>query len=488
MKFFKNFYLRGSKLYIREFDNGIENEIMVDVRPSIFLPGHGDKKDIFGNALREIKFNTVKEAREFADSIYGQTVWGFDRWAYPVIHSRYDGQYDPEKIRVVSLDIENNVDNLDGFPNVETADCPINAVTISFKGRLFCFTTVDYTKQPPEDSKVMVLKTEAEMLRQFMKFYTMIKPDVITGWNINGYDMPMLYNRIKYILGETAANELSPFGYVQLRKVVNDKGQDTYDVTVAGVSVLDYLELYKKFRLITRESYKLDFIAQIELNDSKVEYDVPFKDFYRLYPNVFVDYNIHDVRLIDKLEKKLGMLRLVFDIAYTAKCNYQDCLKNTRVWDVIIANHLWDQGIVVPYNKSGDGHGDAYEGAFVKDPIRGYYEWLVSFDATSLYPSNMIQYNISPETMLPPELWANIRPEDIINKTDAYHEAKRIADKYDATLCGNGVMFSRKKQGFIPVLADMMFNKRKEAKGIMLGHKKNYEAAIAELERRGLTL
>lgn len=488
MKFFKSFYLRGSNLYIREYDNGLENEIRVDVKPSLFMHGHGDKKDIYGNSLKEIKFDSVKAAREFAESIYGKPVCGFDRWAYPVIHARYDGQYDPEKIRVASLDIENNVDELEGFPDVEQANCPINAITISFKGRLFCFTTVDYTGTPPDDSKVMVLKTEAEMLRQFLKMYTMIKPDVITGWNINGYDIPMLYNRIKLVLGQADADTLSPFGYVQLRKTVNDKGQVTFEPTIAGVGVLDYLELYKKFRLITRESYKLDFIAQVELNDTKVEYDVPFKDFYRLHPNEFINYNIHDVRLIDKLEAKLAMIRLVFDIAYTAKCNYQDCMKNTRVWDVIIANYLWDQGVVVPFNKSGDGSGDAYEGAFVKDPLRGYYEWLMSFDATSLYPSNMIQYNISPETMLPPEVWANIRPEDIINKTDKYYEAKAVADRLDATLCGNGVMFTRKKVGFIPVLAEMMFDKRKEAKGIMLGHKKNYEAAVAELERRGLTL
>ncbi len=488
MRFFKNFWLRGSKLYIREHDNGIEHEITVDVKPSIFLHGPGEKKDIYGNSLREIKFDTVRQARDFADSIHGKPVCGFDRWAYPVIHSRYGNEYDPSKIRVASFDIENNVDDLNGFPDVEAANCPINAITISFNGRLFCFTTVAYTGTPPEDSKVMVLASEAQMLKQFLKYYTMLKPDVITGWNINGYDIPMLYNRIKRVLGEEDAKSLSPFGEIRITKKVNEKGQDIFEILIAGVSCLDYLELYKKFRLITRESYKLDYIAQVELKDSKVEYDVSFKDFYKLYPNQFIEYNIHDVRLIDKLEAKLGMIRLVFDIAYIAKCNYQDCLKNTRVWDVIIANYLWDKGVVVPYNKTGDGTGGQYEGAFVKDPLRGFYEWLMSFDATSLYPSNMIQYNISPETMMPRELWVDMRPEDIINKTDKYFQAKEIADKYDATLCGNGVMFTRKKEGFIPVLAEMMFDKRKEAKGIMLGHKKNYEAAVAEIERRGLTL
>lgn len=487
MKFFKNFYLRGKKLYIREHDNGLDKEICVDVAPSLFVHGHGNKTDIYGKSLKEIKFDSPKAARDFADSMYGTPVCGFDRWAYPVIHSMYGHEYDPTKIRIGAIDIENNIDELDGFPDVELANCPTNAITISFRGRLFCFTTINYTGTPPDDSKVMVLQTEAEMWKQFLKFYTMLKLDIIMGWNCNSYDLPMIYNRIERILGKPSADSLSPFGFVNFRATVNDKGQKTFEPNIAGVAVLDYLELYKKFRLITRESYALGFIAKIELGDSKVEYDVPFKDFYKLYPNVFIEYNIHDVRLIDKLEEKLGMIRLVLDIAYIAKCNYQDCLKNTRVWDVIIANYLRDKDIIVPFTRAGDGTGEAYEGAFVKDPIRGFYEWLMSFDATSLYPSNIIQYNISPETALPREIWADLRPEDIINKTDKYFVAKKIADKYDATLCGNGTMFTRQKVGFIPVLAEMMFDKRKEAKNIMLGHKKNYEDAIRELDRRGLT-
>jgi DNA polymerase elongation subunit (family B) len=484
MKFYKNFFLKGSTLFVREHDNGQDFEREFDVKPKLYLESSdGKHSDIFGNTLKEISFDSPQDARKFAGSVTNKIVCGFDRFAYTEINSMYGNEYDATKIKIIAIDIENNIDDIKGFPDVENANCPINAITLSFRGTLFTFTTIDTTNDEP-DVRFTKCRTEKEMLLRFMQIYCMIKADIITGWNSNGYDIPFLIKRIEIVCGKDVMKKLSPFGIVKTKKVIDETGRSSFENEIAGVSLLDYLEIYKKFRLITRESYKLDFIAKIELNDSKVEYDCSFREFYGRYPMEFIRYNAHDVRLIDKLEKKLSMIQLVIDIAYVAKCNYIDVMKNSRVWDIIIANYLADKGVQVPFKKSGDGSGETYEGAFVQDPIRGYYDWIISEDATALYPSMIIQYNISPETMMPKETWATIRPMDIVNKTDLYYQAKSVADKYNATLCGNGVMFKTDQVGFVPTLAEMMFDKRKEAKDIMLDWQKKLEKINKELETR----
>jgi DNA polymerase elongation subunit (family B) len=180
------------------------------------------------------------------------------------------------------------------------------------------------------------------------------------------------------------------------------------------------------------------------------------------------------------------MIELAMSIAYVSKTNYQDCLENVRVWDVLIANYLIDQNIVVPYRRNSSGADESYEGAYVKEPIRGYYEWAISFDFESLYPRLIQTYNISPETMITKDAWIKLRPTDIVQKTDLYKSAKKNADRLDATLCGNGGLFRRDKVGFIPVLAEMMFNKRKDAKKPMLAYKSQLELIEAEINKRGL--
>lgn len=484
MKFFKNFFLVGKTLYVREHDNGTDFEREFEVNPKLYIESlAGTTTDIHGRTLKEVQFDSPKDARKFAQTITNKVVCGFDRFAYVEVNKMYSNDYDIKKIKIVSIDIENNIDDISGFPNVETANCPINAISISFKGTLFQFTTVDGENSDP-DVRLTKCKTEKELLTRFMKIYCMIMPDIITGWNTNGYDIPFLITRIHDVCGKDVMKKLSPFGIVKTKKVVDENGRDSFENEIAGIALLDYLDLYKKFRLITRESYKLDFIAKVELKDKKVEYEGSFRDLYRNHPSLFLSYNAHDTRLIDRLEKKLAMIQLVIDIAYIAKCNYEDVLKNSRVWDIIIANYLSNKNVQVPYSKSGDGSGDAYEGAFVKDPLRGCYKWGASFDATSLYPSVIIGWNISPETVVPKELWPTIRPMDIVDRNETYTNAKIVADRFDATLCGNGAMFKTDKDGFIPTLAEMMFDKRKEAKNIMLDWQNKLEAINLEINNR----
>ena len=170
-----------------------------------------------------------------------------------------------------------------------------------------------------------------------------------------------------------------------------------------GVTILDYYDLYQKFTYVNQESYKLDHIASVELGEKKVEYEYDhFKDFYTNDFQLFVEYNHQDVKLVQKLEKKLGLMELALALAYTAKVNLGDVFSQVRTWDQIIYHHLRAKDIVIPRKKNGGKKDGQIIGAYVKEPITGRHDWVVSFDLNSLYPHLIMQYNISPDTKVMP--------------------------------------------------------------------------------------
>lgn len=480
MKFFKSFASYGSTAYIVEHDNGKDFFREVPIEPTLYAPAHGDYKTIHGQVLKPVKFQDTKSARDFAKSM-GDNCYGFDRFVYALVNDLYGNDYDSNKVKGVYIDIENAVK--DKFPDMETADTPINCITMYFNGTYFNYTTLDTGDLVVDGARIVRFPSEVEMLAKFVQHWSMIRPDWVSGWNSRGFDMPYLARRIERVLGKEEMKRLSPFGIVRFNTEEDDKGRIQHSVDIMGVQNLDMMVLYKKFRLITRETYKLDFIAEVELNDKKIEIPGSFYEQYTKHPAKFVEYNIHDVRLVKKLNDKLNFIDMVMSVAYIAKVNYEDTLSNVLVWDVMIHNYLLERNICVPFSKPSGG-GGSYEGAFVKDPIRGFYEWLVSFDLESLYPSIIIQNNISPETVLPRETWPALRPLDIVDRNDTYKSAKVVADKYDATISGNGVLCSGKDSGFVPILAEDIFNRRKAAKKKKLEFKKQVEAIEAEILRR----
>lgn len=295
------------------------------------------------------------------------------------------------------------------------------------------------------------------------------------GWNISGFDLPYIVNRIELVLGEDFVKMLSPWKIVTKKAAKGKFGKDTIKIEIAGINIFDYLDLYKKFSSNEAESYKLDYIANLELGDSKVEYDCSFKDFYTNHWQTFVEYNIHDVRLVRQLEKKLGFISLGCTLAYKAKILPFDIFTTVRIWDVIISNALVSRNIMVPTFLSGGGDAGSYGGGYVKDPLVGYYEWLISVDATSLYPSIERTLNISMETILSPAIFITLTPDDVVFETEKYKKAKELAHSLNACLAANGAMFKKDKQGIIPELNELYFNQRKKEKE--LG--KKYEKAAA---------
>ena len=322
-----------------------------------------------------------------------------------------------------------------------------------------------------DDVQYINCSTETHLIETFTKFWVEYNPDIITGWNVKFFDMPYLMNRFKHLMGEEWILQFSPWGVVENRSAkITAKGynreESFYDIL--GVDVLDYLDLYRKHTFVRRESYKLDHIGEVELGQNKLEnpYDT-FKEFYQNDYQRFVEYNIQDVELVDKLEDKMQLIALHLTMAYEAKVNYQDVFGQVRIWDCIIYNHLRSKNIVPPAiqeSKTSDG----YEGAYVKDPVVGFHDWICSFDLNSLYPHLIMQYNISPETMV------GFEPNRV-NVENMLNEKSDLSDLDGRTITPNGAQFRTDKRGFLPELMDTLYKERVIYKKRMLEAQKMYQ-------------
>jgi len=304
---------------------------------------------------------------------------------------------------------------------------------------------------------------------EFMKFWMKNYPDVITGWNTKFFDLPYLMNRIKMIAGDKVINKMSPWHLVR-REEITVMGRPQTVYTLYGTVMLDYFDLYKWFIPTKQESYKLDYIGQVELGEGKDDspYDT-FKDWYTNDFQSFVDYNIQDVEIVDKLEDKLGLIELALTIAYESKVNYDDIFSQVRVWDTLIANHLMSKKICVPPREDHVKE-SKYEGAYVKEPLEGMHKWVVSFDINSLYPHIIVQYNISPEKIL------GVKSQGISVNNLLYGKAKLGYLKTEgACIAPNGATFKNDNQGFLPEMIETMYKERVIYKKRMLKAKKEYQ-------------
>jgi DNA polymerase elongation subunit (family B) len=377
--------------------------------PTLFVPSKNKTKykTLEGDYVETIKPGTVRECRDFIkryDGVENFKIYGNTGYIYQYISEKYpedEIKFDTTKIKISTIDIEVKSEN--GFPDVESASQEVLLISVQ-----------DYTtkkirtwgqgpfnnKQPNVDYKSF--RTEYELLTAFINWW-MIEgntPEVVTGWNSELYDMPYLVRRIDRILGEKLMKRLSPWGLVTEREIyIAGRKHISYDV--GGITQLDYLNLYKKFTYKAQESYRLDYIAEVELGQKKLdhsEFDT-FKDFYTEGWQKFVEYNIVDVELVDRLEDKMKLIELAITMAYDAKANYGDISSQVRMWDTIIYNYLKKKDIVIPPKEKSEKD-SKYAGAYVKEPVPGKYDWVVNFDLNSLYPHLIMQYSISPETLV----------------------------------------------------------------------------------------
>ena len=477
MKFYTNVQLRGSKILHRGYEDGKRFSYEEPCRPYLFvgpvrqetgyttLEGRNVLKKDFDNPNWAQKY--IQENRD----IRGKETYGLPMFAYTYINDNYKGdlEYDSSIIRTVYIDIEVAAD--EGFPDITKADKEITAITLQFNDQIVAIGGQPYT--PKQDNvKYIQCENEAMLLMKFLDCWRAIDPDIVSGWNVEFFDIPYIVNRITNVIGSDFAKKLSPFGQLRERNVVI-AGRPNQVFDPLGVSILDYMQLYRKFTFVMQESYRLDHIAHVELGERKLDYsehDSLF-DLYKHDWEKFIDYNILDTELVKRLDDKLKLIDQVFAIAYDAKVNYQDTFTSVRMWDLIIHNYLLDKKIVVPqFNKVEKER--AAEGAYVKDPQVGMHNWVVSFDLNSLYPHLIMQYNISPETY---EGKVGYAPsiDEILD--GAWNKVRDKFTEDNCTVSANGDKYTRDFEGFLPKLMRKMYDDRLVWKKRMIKYQKEYE-------------
>ena len=343
----------------------------------------------------------------------------------------------------------------------------------------------DYVKHR-DDVHYAHCRDESDLLRRFIDFWCRFHPDVVTGWNIEFFDIPYLINRITKLFGDDEAKKLSPWNKLRPYKTVKFN-RELNSYSIDGVAVLDYIELYRKFTYSQQESYRLDHIAHIEVGEKKVDYS-QFESLHQLYKHdyqKFIEYNIKDVELVEKLEDKMKLLELALTLAYDNKVNYEDVFTQVRMWDAIVYNYLKKKNIVIPQMKRGEKK-SAYEGAYVKDPILGMHQWVASFDLNSLYPHLIMQYNISMETLLEPAKYTDEMKQFIATKKinvdtllSQQIDTRELKD-FNVGITPNGQMFSNKEQGVMPEIMDTMYKDRTRYKKLAIEAKKKIETVLED--------
>jgi DNA polymerase elongation subunit (family B) len=457
----------------------------IDYEPSLYIPSKKVTQytTLDGNYLDKKRFDGIYEAREYVkqfDGVSGGTkIYGQTRFEYAFIADQHEEMvdWDMDKILVGIVDIEVGSEN--GFPDPYQANEPITAIAITYlNGVTYVFGCGDYEVQG--DEHYVKCKDEWTLCKKFLQHWSNNCPDVITGWNTKFFDIPYLYNRFNKILGEDETRKLSPWNNIYERKTVIN-GREMIEYKISGVSSLDYIELYKWYAPggKSQESYRLDNIAQVELGEGKISYD-EFDNLYQLYRldyQKFIEYNIKDVELILKLEDKLKLLELAYTLAYDTKTNYEDVFAQTRMWDALTYNRLLEDNIIVP-PKQHKEKTSAFEGAYVKEVQVGAHDWVASFDLNSLYPHLMMQYNISPETLIEPEDYTDEMRKVLSDGIDVNRLLNKSVNtsKLDGvTLTPNGQFFRIDIQGFLPKMMEEMYEDRKKFKKLMLQAKQEYE-------------
>ena len=473
MDFYTNVCRTRDKILVKGYQGKKQVKMAVSYRPNHYIPskkGDTPYRALDGRHLEVVNLNSMGGARKFRErysGVEGFEIHGYDRYIYTYIADKFQGdiEYNPKLIKVASLDIECECE--DGFPEPMIAGEKVNAISIKPFGKETVVFGIGPWEHNRSDVIYMECTNEANLLMKFIKYWRTESFDIITGWNVNSFDITYLCNRIDRILGEDEHKKLSPWNQSDVREFTSQGYQKQQVYNLYGVNVLDYLELYRKHTFVNQESYRLDHIANVELGKSKLDYSEygSLHTLYRQNYAKFLEYNVQDAVLVEELEEKLGLIELVQAMSYNAKCNYNDTFGMVKYWETIIYNFLKEQGIQTPPQKlkTGNDKMKPIIGAYVKEPLVGGHNWVVSFDLNSLYPHIIMQYNISPEKMVK-EYKEDVSIERLLNKECDLSYLKQ----QNNAVCPNGAKFKRDRQGFLPELMEKFYDERKAWKKQMI--------------------
>lgn len=482
-EFYTHSSVKQGKVFYRgyEIKDGVKKRVhgKVSFKPTLYIESNEktEFQSIYGKPLRERKLESISAAREFVkqyDSVYKIHGYAPSRWGYEFIARNFPDVLSVgiSDLKIIGWDIETKV-NVNGPPGVPDPFKALEEIThIAFQDRntlkTTCFTTADVVLEE-EDGYYEVLDSEEELLERIITFIEVEDPDIMYGFYCEGFDTPYLINRIRNVLGEEAANRLSPFGVIDEREV-EVQGSTRIEYNIVGRTMYDLQALYKKFVLKKQESYSLDHLAKVELGVGKLENPFnTFKEFCESeeHKNTFARYNIIDTKRMTEIDQKKGLLSIGVSVAYLTKSNYEDVYSPVRYWECYIASTLLKENKYIAVSRESRG-GGAIPGAYVAEPVPGFYEWVVSIDATALYPSIMQCLNLSPET------FQGMVPNVTV---DSMLEGKTLVNfgvTDDVTLAANGASFSRDKIGFVPRIIEKVLGDRRVAKNEMLRLKQLY--------------
>jgi len=511
-KFYTSISQRGDRFLVREVVNGERrNRTHRGFKPDLFVPTNSPHdKTATGMddvPLARMKCDSVTDARNLIEQykdVGSFDVYGSNNWISQFISKEYPGkiEFDPSQIRVFNVDIEVYVPPSAGFPDAEHARFPINLIQLmdSFDDGLVRI----WGCQPYSGSEGVAYvqcADEEDLIRKFVGYWEVNCPDVMTGWNIKGFDVPYICNRIEMVLGENQADRLSPWKNVRETTYRSNFGKDAVTHIIDGVAILDYLDLYQKYTYANLESYKLDHVAHVELGDRKVDYS-EVGTLHKLYEtdfDKFVTYGAQDTRLVDRLDKKMRLIDLVYTLGYLTKQNYTDTFSPVKSWEALIFNYLRDRNKYAKVKRAHGGEQRRIAGAFVKTPEIGKLrEWVLSFDLNSLYPHLIAQYNIGTETLVDfhdsPDL-GYVPPESMEGYIELNDLQKLVEKKFDLseldgrqmTMAGNGAFFRTDKKSVMSDLMMGIYATRKEVKKEMLRLEQVKETLKTELESRGIS-
>jgi DNA polymerase elongation subunit (family B) len=470
MEFYTNVIQRGNSLLVRGVEDGQRVSKRVNYRPTLFnkVHEHTGYKTLDGQDVLPRKFDSIKEAKAWAEQRANQKIlFGNTQYPYCYISDEYpnDIPWDKDQILIVTIDIEVECEN--GFPNPQDAAEPLLSITMkNHQNKKIVVWGLHEFQNSREDVDYRLCRDEDDLLIKFLDEWRMIYPDIITGWNTEFFDIPYICNRIKNLFGEDFMHKLSPWNNV-FAKEVYQMGRKHQVYSIQGVSALDFFDLYRKFTYTNQERYTLDHIAFVELGERKDGNPFEtFKEWYQKDYQSFIEYNIQDVEIVDKLEDKMRLIELCLTMAYDGKVNFTDVLGQVRYWDNVIYNHLRKKNIVIPQKKDNEKV-EKFEGAYVKDPQVGMHKWVMSFDLNSLYPHLIMQYNISPETLVPD---CEVKEGMVGGILD-----EKIRNDSEYCMTPNGAFFRKDVKGFLPEIMENVYNDRVKYKKLMLEAKQEYE-------------
>jgi DNA polymerase elongation subunit (family B) len=476
MHFYTSVDRSGNNILFRGYRNGERVQEKIKFQPVLYKPDpHGKYRNLYGNRVSEYVckdmgdgYRVIKAASETAN----QSIHGQSNFIYQFLAQRFQNEihFDQSKLNVTSIDIEVKSD--EGFPEPEEAKHSVTAICVKSNqdSTFYVWGCGDYDSDLNEkEVKYFRSENEEDMLNAFIGWWSSKPncPDIVTGWNTKLFDLPYLVNRFERLFGIESTKLFSPWNLKLYRRERYFMGNKQVSYDIPGVVSLDYLELFKKFTLNTlgrQESYRLDNIANVVLGEHKLSYDEygSLNSLYEQDYQKFIDYNIKDVDLVDRMEEKLGLISLCLTLTYKAKCTIPDAMGTTNIWDCVIYNELLKNNVVLPPKNEVVDTGEKIVGGYVKEPFVGSHNWVVSFDLNSLYPNIIVQYNMSPET------------QDLTKN-----------ENNDTCIAANGTRYKKNQRGIIPHVIRSFYDQRVEIKENMLKAKQEYEKTPSKsLENR----